>query len=111
MKKRIPIRHSFRRKSKYNARITERDGFKFDSGKEADYYERLKFSQKAGHIVFFLRQVPIHLPGNVKLVVDFLVFYPDGRAEFIDVKGRRTEQYIAKKKIVEALYPFEIREV
>ena len=55
-------------------------------------------------------QVPFHLPGNVKYVVDFQVFMTDGTVKFIDVKGHRTPQYIAKKKMVEALYPVEIEE-
>ncbi len=103
--KKIPVRH------KYNAQITVRDGMKFASKKEAKFYDQLKFEQKAGFVLFFLRQVPIHLPGGVKMVIDFQVFYSDGRVDFIDAKGKRTAQYIAKKKIVEALYPFEIREV
>jgi hypothetical protein len=96
---------------KFNAKKTECDGFRFDSKKEAAYYETLKLRQKAGDVVFFLRQVPFHLPGNVRYVVDFVVFTADGDVEFIDVKGFRTAQYKQKKKQVEAVYPVEIREV
>ena len=101
---RLPIRH------KFGNRITERNGIKFHSKKEADYYDQLILAQKAGNVIFFLMQVPFHLPGNVKYIVDFQVFMTDGTIKFIDVKGHRTAQYITKKKMVEALYPVEIEE-
>ena len=101
----MKIRH------KFNAVITERDGMKFHSKKEASFYDDLKFAQvKDGPVLFFLRQVPFHLPGNVKYVCDFQVFYKDGSVDFIDVKGKRTAQYIRNKKMVEALYPIKISE-
>ena len=96
---------------KFNAVQTIRDGYIFDSKKEARYYDQLCMAQKAGEVVCFLRQVPFHIPGNVTYRLDFLVFYKDGTVSCIDVKGRRTPQYIDKKKIVEALYPVTIREV
>lgn len=103
--KRFPVKH------KYNAKITIHDGIRFDSQKEAKYYEQLKMAQKIGRVLFFLRQIPIHLPGGVTMRVDFQVFYTNGTVRFIDVKGMRTKQYIDKKKMVEALYPIEIEEV
>ena len=95
---------------KFNAKPTVRDGIRFHSTKEANYYSELKLKQKAGIILFFLRQVPIHLPGGVTMRVDFLEFHTDGTVHFVDPKGRRTPQYIDKKKMVEALYPIEIEE-
>lgn len=96
---------------KYNAIPTEADGIKFSSKKEARYYGELKLRQRAGEVVFFLRQIPFHLPGNTKYVTDFMVFTSDGDVEFIDVKGYVTPQYKMKKKQVEALYPVTIKEV
>ncbi len=96
---------------KYKNIPTVHDGFRFDSKKEGRYYEGLKLKQAAGDVVFFLRQAPFHLPGGVKLVIDFIVFLADGNIEFVDVKGVKTEQYKAKKRIVEALYPIKIKEV
>jgi len=87
---------------------TERDGMSFMSKLEAAYYDKLNLFQKAGSVLFFLRQVPFHLPGGVKYVVDFQVFYSDGTVEFVDVKGMETPEFIAKKKMVEALYPVQI---
>lgn len=75
---------------------------------EAAYYSRLKLLQQSGEVIFFLRQVPFHLPGNVRYVVDFIEFWSDGTVKFIDVKGMDTPLSIAKRKLVEAHYPIEI---
>lgn len=96
------IRHKFR------AKPTECDGIKFSSKKEAAYYRNLTLLQKAGEIVFFLRQVPFYLPGGVKYVVDFVEFRADGSVHFVDCKGMETESFRAKKRMVEALFPVEI---
>jgi len=96
---------------KFHAKPTETDGIKFSSKKEARRYQDLKLLQKAGEVLFFLRQTPLHLPGNIKYVCDFLVFYSDGTCEFEDVKGMKTPMYILKKKQVEAIYPIEIKEI
>jgi len=95
---------------KFHAKPTENDGIKFDSKKEARYYQKLKFLQSQGEVLFFLRQVPFDLPGKTKYRCDFAVFYSDGHVDFVDVKGMKTNEYILKKKQVEALYPVEIIE-
>jgi len=94
---------------KYHAKPTQSDGIKFASKKEAKYYETLKIMQKAGIILFFLRQVPIHIGAGVRYFVDFQVFYTDGHVEFVDIKGMQTKEFILKKKLVEERYPFEIK--
>lgn len=98
-------------KHKFNAVRTDVDGIKFDSKKESYYYGQLKLRQRAGEVVFFLRQVPFHLPGGVTYRVDFQEFRSDGTVHFIDVKGMKTKDFIMKKKIVEDLYPVEIEVV
>lgn len=105
-----PVRFKQRR-SKYNAKAVVVDGMRFDSKKEAEYYRQLKIQQEDGSILFFLRQTPFHLPGGVKLVLDFIVFYVDGLVRFVDVKGMRTDTYKVKKRIVEDVYGIEIEEV
>lgn len=95
---------------KFKAKPTVADGIRFDSKKEAKYYEDLKLRQKAGEVVMFLRQVPFHLPGGVRYVVDFQEFRADGTVAFVDVKGMKTSEYIAKKRMVESLYPITIEE-
>jgi len=99
-----------RMRHKFNATVTELDGKKFDSKKEGKYYSELKLRKAAGEVVFFLRQVPFDLPGNVKYRVDFQEFRSDGTVHFIDVKGYKTPEYIMKKKMVEDLYPVIIEE-
>jgi len=96
---------------KFHAKSTECDGIKFASKAEARYYGQLKLRQRAGEVVFFLRQVPIHLPGEVRYVMDFLVFESSGEVRMVDVKGMETEVFKAKKRMVEALYPITIEVV
>ena len=111
-KKKPPkVQHDFKKKHKYNAKKTERDGFNFDSQKEARRYDQLLLLKESGDVLFFMMQCPFHLPGNVKYRVDFLVFWSDGNVSVEDVKGFRTPQYKMKKKMVESLYPITIQEM
>ena len=96
---------------KFKAVPTVSDGIRFDSKKEARYYDELKLRMIGGEIVFFLRQVPFHLPGGVRYVVDFQEFHADGTVHFVDVKGMETAEFKMKKKIVEATYPITIEVV
>jgi len=96
---------------KFGAIPTVVDDIKFSSKKESKRYLQLKTLKDAGKIIFFLRQVPFHLPGNGKYVCDFLIFWEDGVVTIEDVKGFKTEVYKTKKKIVEAIYPIKITEV
>lgn len=95
-------------KHKFKAKPVDDDGQHFPSKLEHAYYRQLKLRQRAGEIVFFLRQVPFHLPGGVKYVCDFVEFYHDGNIKFVDVKGVETTEFVAKKKMVESLYPVNI---
>lgn len=104
-------RWQIRRHQKYNAAPTVVDGFRFDSKREATYYSELKLKVRAGEVVYFLRQVPFHLPGPSVYRVDFLEFHSDGTIHYIDVKGMLTPEFKLKKKIVESLYPVEIEVV
>jgi len=98
-------------KHKFRAIPTERDGIKFASKKEANYYDTIKYRQQMGEVLFFLRQVPIHLPGGTKLVVDFVEFRTDDTVHFIDTKGIETDSFKIKRREVEALYPIKIETV
>ena len=100
-KKRL-VRH------KYHAQPTEVDGIRFDSKKESRYYGQLKLLQKAGEVLFFMRQCPFHLPGNIIYRVDFVEFHADNSVHFVDVKGVMTQVSRNKIKQVEAIYPIEI---
>jgi hypothetical protein len=98
-------------KHKFRAIPTELDGIKFASRKEAKRYRELELLKKSGELLFFLRQVPFHLAGNVKYVCDFLCFWKDDTVTIEDIKGIKTPMYILKKKQVEATYPVSITEV
>lgn len=96
---------------KFNAKRTIADRIKFASKKEANHYLENKLREKNGELIFFLRQVPFYLPGGVKYVCDFQEFCSDGTVHFVETKGVKTPLYIAKKKMVEALYPVTIEEI
>lgn len=98
-------------RNKYGATATVIDGIRFASKAEANYYVGLTVARKSGDLRFFLRQVPFDLPGGVRYLCDFVEFWKNGDMRFIDVKGHKTNEYILKKKQVEALYPVEITEV
>lgn len=93
---------------KFHAIRTEADGIKFPSKREAAVYEQLKLKKVAGEVLFFLRQVPLHLSGGVRYVVDFLVFNVDGSCRFVEVKGFDTPMGKMKRKMAEAEYPIQI---
>ena len=101
--------------SKYHNKKTEVDGIKFDSKKEALFYQELCLRKKAKDIDDFelqprfllqegfnkngVRYRPIHY------VADFTIYHNDGSWEVVDVKGKRTQVYGIKKKLFEKLYP------
>lgn len=111
------FRHHLRRRTKYNVGAKEKrtvDGILFDSIKEAGRYNELKLLRRAGKVVLFLLQTPFHFKGGGKYVLDFLVFWSDGRVTFEDVKSpatRTKETYRFKKRLVENEYGVEITEV
>jgi hypothetical protein len=90
---------------KFKAIRCEEDGIKFASKKERKRYQELKLLKEKGDVVQFLPQIPFRLPGGVKYICDFQVFWSDRTVSFEDVKGIKTPQYKNKKKLVEALYP------
>lgn len=122
--------------SKYRAKRTEVDGIVFASKKEAQRYAVLKVLEKSGVISDLRIQVPYVLipeqrepeewvpykkPINGKAgrwkpgktierpcvyVADF-VYQQDGQTVVEDVKGRRTKEYILKRKLL--LYQYGIR--
>ena len=99
------------KRSKYGAIKTSVDGQKFDSIKEANYYNDLKIKLKANEIKGFCLQPIFILAPGLKYKADFIVFNSDGSAEIIDTKGFRTKEYIAKKKVFEDKYNLKIKEI
>jgi hypothetical protein len=95
-----------KRKSKYNAVRTKVDGITFDSKREAEYYSELKIRQKAGEILGFSRQDQFVLDdAGTVYRADFVIFYPDGRYEIVDVKGVKTQVFKLKMKMLKMRYP------
>lgn len=93
---------------KYRNKPETVDGIRFDSRKEARYYQQLKLRVRAGDVKYFHRQVPIHLAGGTRYVVDFVIFEANGRVRYVDVKGRETQVFRLKKREVEHRYPIVI---
>jgi len=111
-----------RRQTKYFNRPVILDGIKFQSIKEADYYCELKLMVWSGAVVDFKRQVPYELipaqyigkkcvEQGVKYYADFVVSYPDGRQEVVDIKGMRTYPYILKRKMMLFFHGIRIKEI
>lgn len=97
-------------KNKYNARKTVVDGIQFDSKREAEYYAELKLRKQAGELVkidlqpeFILQSAFTHKGQKyraIKYRADFKVYYPDGKEQIVDVKGKKTREYEIKKKLL-----------
>ena len=98
-------------KHKFHAKKTELDGINFGSKLEARWYSIIKDMQENGEVLFFLRQIPFHLPGNIIYRADFMIFFTDEHVEIWEAKGFDTPEWKIKKKIVESLYPVEIKVV
>ena len=102
---------SKKKKSKYRANKVSIDGHTFDSQKEADYYCELKLQLQAKQINGFCLQPTFILAPSLKYKADFIVFNKDGSTEVIDVKGYKTKEYIAKKKVFEDKFNLKITEI
>ena len=103
--------NKFKKRNKYNATKCKYNGLTFASKLELGYYKQLERMKLDGLVSFFLFQVPLHLEGGIRNVVDFVVFHNSGEVEFIDTKGRDTPMSIMKRKQVEVRYPIEIKVV
>ncbi len=59
-------------------------------------------------MLFFLRQAPFHLPGNVRHVIDFIEFWTDGTVHFVEIKGYDTPMGKLKRKQVMDIFPINV---
>ena len=109
--------------SKYRNKITEVDGIRFDSKREAVRWCELVMLQKAHIISDLRRQVPFTLipvqkdkdtgkviEREVKYVADF-VYTMDGKTVVEDTKGMKTPEYIIKRKLMLKEHGIRIEEV
>lgn len=94
-------------RNKYNAKLTEYNGVKYHSQREAKYAEQLDWLKKAGKIQSWERQVKLTLKVNGELictyVVDFKVINSTGGVELHEIKGFETEGFKIKWKLLHAL--------
>lgn len=103
-----------RKKSKYNSKIVEYDGYKFHSVKECNRYKELQLLVKYNHITELKLQVPFELivNGNIveKYIADFT--YIDDKGNYIveDCKGFRTSDYKRKNKWMKSVHGITIFE-
>ena len=96
--------------NKYKNKKTIVDGIKFDSEMESHYYIYLKHLKEIGEVVdfeiqpTFLLQEGFNLNGKriraITYKSDFKVIYKDGHEEVIDVKGKLTEEFKIKRKML-----------
>ena len=100
-----------KKKSKYRANKVSVDGHTFDSTREAEYYCGLKLRLQAQEINGFCLQPIFMLAPGLKYKADFIVFHKDNSSEVIDVKGFKTKEYIAKKKVFEDKFNLKITEI
>ncbi len=111
------------KKNKYSAVKTDVNGELCDSKKEAGYYEQLLWLQRAGEIKEIKTQFKILLqPGRdlgggktikpIYYIADFYVVDKDDHVFVVDTKGKRTQVYLLKKKLLLYTYPgIDFREV
>ena len=96
--------------NKYKNKKTIVDGIKFDSEMESHYYIYLKQLKEIGEVVDFVLQPSYLLQEGFDLngkrirpityKADFKVIYKDGHEEVIDVKGKLTEEFKIKRKML-----------
>jgi len=106
-----------KRSGKFNAtKIGE-----FDSIKESSYGKTLKILKHIGEISKYEHHLiyEFHLKGKLMFTyeLDFKIYYPDGRIEYVDVKGidKKTNKRVTstavfrlKRKIIEREYGIKI---
>ncbi len=97
--------------SKYHNVRTEMDGHIFDSAHEAERYGELRLLYSIREIAALMIQVPFPLPGGISYFADF-VYFDLKLQRFVveDAKGKRTPEYIMKKKLMNEI-GIEIQEV
>lgn len=102
--------------SKYgNIKTTTSDGITHDSIKEANRWCELKLLERAGRIQHLQRQVKYALIPKqegeraVEYIADF-VYRENGNLVVEDVKGKKTKDYIIKRKLMLWVHGIKIKE-
>lgn len=110
------LRKHGNKRSKYHAEATFIDGIRFASKAEARRYAQLRVMEDNGVIRDLVLQPEYDIEVNGTRVATYkadFAYWDNERNERVveDVKGVRTATYRLKKKLVEALYGFEIEEI
>ena len=107
-------------RSKYGNKKTINNGVTFDSVRESSRWSRLVLMEKTGFISNLERQIPFELipkqrlssgkcERSLKYILDFR-YVKDGVMIWEDSKGKRTADYIIKRKLMKFIYNIEILE-
>ena len=109
--------------NKYHARKVTLDGITFDSHREARRYTELKLLERAGEISDLQLQVkyeliPRQVDKDCKLlerpisyIADFVYRDADGNYIIEDAKGKKTKEYIIKRKLMLYIRGIRVKEV
>lgn len=97
-----------KKKNKYKAQAVIIDGYRFDSKKEAAFYDSLRIKKASGEIKYFLRQVPFHLSEKVTYRCDFAIIDNDDRISYWEVKGVMTNSARTKLAWTEKMFDIHI---
>ena len=110
--------------SKYMNQKTRLDGYTFDSKKEANRYLQLLMMQKLGAICGLIVHPRFLLEVNgmkiCKYIADFQYLASEfnaigdikgGTMVVEDVKGKKTRDYVLKRKLMLAVYSIEVKEI
>jgi len=109
-------------KNKYGNRKCEYAGLKFDSVKERNRYIQLQILQKAGEIAGLTHQVKFELVPKKKrsdgameracsYVADFVYSTKEGLIIVEDAKGKKTPDYVIKRKLMLMVHNISVAEV
>ena len=94
--------------NKYNNKPTIYEGAKYDSKAEVVEAQELEIRRKARDIRHWEAQFPIEFRVRGTLIctyyVDFMIEYPDGRRELKEIKGKETDVFKLKHKMLFAFY-------
>ncbi len=97
--------------NKYGNKKTEYNGHKYDSKLESNYAAHFDTLLKAGEYIEVQRQVKIPLSAYGKHItnyfIDFILIHKDGHKEYAEVKGKETDVWKLKLKMLEGKLEIE----
>lgn len=107
------------KESKYRNRPNFYNGNLYHSTKEANYARKLDMLKKSGEVIRWERQLPYTIGVNgtkiTKYILDFKVWYTNGRIDHVDVKGQKSgsayRAFLVKKALMKAILGIEVIEV